>query len=226
MSNPRLGLGGNYDNLRQLNSNTIFSFGGKFYTGAVDYDGETQLTAIPVQSTTNYFGLQFDAWGGHCFARGVHGLDIFGGAGIDFWLRSIDDAYVSGLGQVYGGDENYYAFFAKLGLGYFHEMGKARHYLQAGIKYPFLVYEYAYLLSSDDITLRPKGKPSLFAKYQVELGSARRNRWGLTVYYDSYRFDPSNEVLDTANGVPTGYVILQPESHQDTLGVQLGYYFR
>ncbi len=227
-SGLRYTFGGNFDNLRRLDSGGIFSLGGKFYAGAVDYDGETQLTAIPVQSTTSYFGAQFDALGGYRFARHLHGLDVVGGAGLDFWLRSIDDTYVPGLGQVYGGDEDYYAFFAKLGLGYFHEMGKARHYMQAGIKYPFFVYEYAYSSGLDDLTLKPKGRPSLFVKYQIEFGSAIRNRFGLTVYYDSYRFDQSDEVVTTviSGGVLRRYLVWQPESHQNTLGIQLAYYFR
>lgn len=225
-SGLRYSFGGNYDNLRRINSGSIFSLAGKVYAGDVDYDGETQLNAIPVQSTTTYFGAQFDAMGGYRFAHHLHGLDLLGGAGLDFWLRSIDDAYVPGLGQVSGGDEDYYAFFAKLGLGYFHEMGKARHYLQAGVKYPFFVYEYAYPGGSDDITLKPKGKASLFAKYQIEFGSAMRKRFGLTVYYDSYRFDQSDAVAEKVNGLFTGNAFVQPESHQNTLGVQLGYYFR
>ena len=51
-----------YDNLRRLESGPVYSLGGKLYLGAVDYDGETQLTGIPVQSTTTYFGAQVDAW--------------------------------------------------------------------------------------------------------------------------------------------------------------------
>ncbi len=225
-SGLRYTLGGNYDNLRRLNSGAIFSLAGKIYAGAVDYDGETQKTAIPVQSTTNYIGAQFDAVGGHRFARRLHGLDLFGGAGLDSWQRSIDDTYVPGLGQVYGGDEDYYALYAKLGLGYFHEMGKARHYMQAGIKHPFFVYEYAYSSGSDDITLKPKGKSSLFAKYQIEFGSAMRSRFGLSIYYDSYRFDQSDAVAETVNGIPTGDAFVQPKSHQNILGIQLAYYFR
>ena len=225
-SGPRFSFGGSYDNLRRLNSGELFSVGGKLYAGAVDYDGETQITAVPVQSTTNYFGVQFDAMGGYRYARRLHGFDLLGGVATDFWLRSIDDTYVPGLGQVYGGDEEYFVFSAKLGLGYFHEMGKARHYLQTGIKYPFFVYEYAYPLSTDDITLKPKGRPSLFAKYQIEFGSTMRNRFGLTIYYDSYRFDQSDAVVETRGGVSTGFVVWQPESHQDILGIQLGYYFR
>lgn len=225
-SGLRYTIGGNYDNLRRLNSGAVFSLAGKLYAGAVDYDGETQITATPVQSTTNYLGFQFDALGGYRFARRLHGLDLLGGAGLDFWLRSIDGTYVPGVGQVSGGDEDYYVFFAKLGLGYFHEMGKARHYLQAGIKYPFFVYEKAYSSRSDDLTLKPKGRPSLFAKYQMEFGSAMRNHFGLTFYYDRYRFDQSDIVVETAGGVPTGFVVWQPESHQNTLGVQLAYYFR
>ena len=224
-SGLRYSFGANYDNLRRINSGTIFSLAGKVYAGDVDYDGETQPSAIPLQSTTTYFGAQFDAMGGYRFARHLHGLDLLGGAGLDFWLRSIDDAYIPGIGQVSGGEEDYYAFFAKLGLGYFHEMGKARHYLQAGIKYPFFVYEYAYSSRSDDLTLKPKGRPSLFVKYQIEFGSAMRNRFGLNFYYDSYQFDQSDAVVDTAGGIPTGYIVWQPESQQKTLGIQLAYYF-
>ena len=224
-SGVRYTFSGAYDNLRRINSGGVFSLGGRVYAGAVDYDGETQGTAIPVQSTTHYFGAQFDALGGYRFAHHLHGLDLLGGAGLDFWLRSIDDTFVPGLGQVYGGDEDYYAFFAKLGLGYFHEMGGARHYVQTGIKYPFFVYEYAYPLSADDIRLKPKGRLSLFAKYQIEFGSATRNRFGLALYYDSYRFDQSDGVAETVNGALTGRAFVQPESHQNTLGIQLGYYF-
>ena len=225
-SGVRYTFSGNYDNLRRINSGGVFSLGGRLYVGVVDYDGETQGTAIPVQSDTDYLGVQFDALGGYRFARHLHGLDLLGGAGVDFWRRSIDDTFVPGLGQVYGGDEDYYAFFAKLGLGYFHEMGKARHYVQTGVKYPFYVYEYAYLLSADDISLEPKGRPSLFAKYQIEFGSSTHNRFGLTIYYDSYRFKQSDAVAETVNGRFTGRAFVQPESRQDTLGIQLGYYFR
>lgn len=213
-----------YDNLRRLNSGPVYSLGGKLYLGAVDYDGETQLTSIPVQSTTTYFGAQVDALGGYRFAGRLHGLDLLAGGGLDFWLRSIDDTYVQGLGYVSGADENYYVFNAKLALGYFHEMGQARHYLQAGVKYPFYVYEYAYQAGDDDVTLNPKGRASLFAKYQWEFGSATRNRWGATLYYDSYRFSQSEAERVTINGVP--YTVRQPESRQDVVGLQVGLYFR
>lgn len=215
-----------YDNLRRLNSGPVYSLGGKFYLGAVDYDGETQLTSIPVQSTTTYFGAQVDALGGYRFAHRLHGLDLLAGGGLDFWLRSIDDTYVQGLGQVSGADEDYYVFNAKLALGYFHEMGGARHYLQAGVKYPFYVYEYAYQAGADDVTLHPKGRASLFARYQWEFGSAARTRWGATLYYDSYRFSQSDVKIDTINGMPTGYIVWQPESHQEVYGLQVGLYFR
>lgn len=225
-SGQRYSVAVNFDNLRRLNSGVVYSFGGKLYLGSVDYNGETQLTSIPVQSTTSYFGLQFDALGGYRFERRLHGLDLLAGVGVDFWLRSIKDSYVRGLGQVRGADEDYYAFNAKLGLGYFHEMGNARHYLQAGLKYPFYVYEYGYQVAADNVTLNPKGRVSFFARYQWEFGNAAHSRWGASLYYDSYRFSQSNTVIDTANGVPTGYIVWQPESHQDVYGVQLGYYFR
>ncbi len=127
---------------------------------------------------------------------------------------------------MYGGDEDYYAFYAKFGLGYFHEMGQARHYLQAGLKYPFYVYEYGYQVATDNVTLNPKGRVSFFAKYQWEFGSTTHKRWGATLYYDSYRFSQSDPETDTANGVPTGYIVWQPESHQDVYGLQVGLYFR
>ncbi len=105
-SGVRYTFSGNYDNLRRINSGGVFSLGARLYVGAVDYDGETQGTAIPVQSNTDYLGVQFDALGGYRFARHLHGLDLLGGAGVDFWRRSIDDTFVPGLGQVYGGKED------------------------------------------------------------------------------------------------------------------------
>lgn len=213
-----------YDNLRRLNPGAVYSFGGKLYAGAVDYDGETQISSIPVQSTSNYFGVQFDALGGFRFAQRLHGLDLLAGGGVDIWLRSIDDTYSPVVGPVSGGDEDYFTFNAKLGLGYFHEMGKARHYLQVGVKYPFYVYEYAYVSSSDDLILNPKGRLSVFAKYQWEFGIAARQHWGLALYYDSYRFDQSDPERVVEFGVPAWYV--QPQSHQDTYGLQVSYHFR
>ena len=68
-SGQRYSVAVNFDNLRRLNSGVVYSFGGKLYLGSVDYNGETQLTSIPVQSTTSYFGLQFDALGGYRFER-------------------------------------------------------------------------------------------------------------------------------------------------------------
>lgn len=225
-SGPRYNVAVNYDNLRRLNSGAVYSVGGKFYVGAVDYDGQTQLTGVPMKSTTHYTGVQLDGLGGYRFARRLRGLDLLGGVGLDFWLRSIDDTYVQGVGYVYGGDEDYFAFNAKLGLGYFQELGRARHYLQAGLKYPFYVYEYGYPVAADDVTLHPKGRASLFAKYQWEFGSTTRDRWGVTLYYDSYRLSASDPVIETANGAPTGYIVWQPESHQDVYGLQASFYFR
>jgi hypothetical protein len=225
-SGQRFSMALAYDNLRRLNSGPVYSLGGKFYLGAVDYDGETQLTSIPVQSTTTYIGAQVDALGGYRFAGRAHGLDLLAGGGLDFWLRSIDDTYVQGLGQVSGADEDYYVFNAKLALGYLHELGGARHYLQAGVKYPFYVYEYTYQAGADDLILHPRGRASLFARYQWEFGSAARNRWGATLYYDSYRFSQSNVKFETINDVPTGFIVWQPESHQDVYGLQVGFYFR
>ena len=225
-SGQRYNVAVNFDNLRRLNSGMVYSLGGKLYLGSVDYNGETQLTSIPVRSTTSYFGVQFDALGGYRFERHLHGLDLLAGVGVDYWRRSIKDSYVQGLGQVSGANEDYFAFNTRLGLGYFHEMGNARHYLQVGLKYPFYVFEYGYQTGADNVILNPKGRASLFARYQWEFGNAARNRWGVSLYYDSYRFSQSNTVIDTANGVPTGYIIWQPESHQDVYGVQLGFYFR
>ena len=223
---PRLVVAASLDNLRRLDSGELFRFDGKFYIGAVDYDGETQTTGIPVESTSNYIGVNVEGMGGYRFSRRLKGIDLLVGAGLDFWVRSIDDTYVSGLGWVYGGDEDYFVFYARAGLGFSHEMGAAAHRLEAGAKYPFYVYEYAYPLSHDDITLNPKGRASFYAKYRIEFGPRTRNHVGLTFYYDSYLFKQSDLEPATVSGWPTGYAYYQPESHQQTAGVQLGFYFR
>jgi hypothetical protein len=216
----------NYDNLRRLDSGNVFRVGGKLYLGAVDYDGETQISGIPVQSTSNYLGMSIEGTGGYRFARRLKGLDLLAGAGLDFWWRSIEDSYVSGLGWVYGGDEDYFVFYARAGLGFFHELGPMSYRIEAGVKYPFFVTEYAYPMGSDDITLNPKGRASLYANYKMEFGPRTRNHIGLTIYYDRYLFKQSDLEPETVGGVATGFAYYQPESHQQTLGVQLGFYFR
>ncbi len=70
-SGQRYNVAVNYDNLRRLNSGALYSLGGKLTLGVVDYDGETQLTRIPVQSTTTYFGMQVDALGGLSFRESL-----------------------------------------------------------------------------------------------------------------------------------------------------------
>ena len=73
------------------------------------------------------------------------------------------------------------------------------------------------------VDLEPGLKPSAFANFQFDFGSGRHDRFGVALYYDSYRFSESDPELLTYGG--STYLVVQPRSHMDVYGLRLSYYF-
>jgi hypothetical protein len=215
----RLAVGGAYDNFQRTNSGVLYSINGKLYLGTVNYDGQTQ-SGIAATTDTRYLGVNLEALGGYRIGQGVS-LDVFGGIGLDDWLRSIADG-TSAIGTpVYGYDEYYTIAYGKVGLGFFRTLANGNYRLQAGAKLPVYTSEYVDL--GDGATLHPGIKPSVFANFQFDFGSGRHSRFAVALYYDSYRFCQSDPELLTSGGVT--YVVVQPRSHMDVYGLRAGYYF-
>lgn len=79
-----------------------------------------------------------------------------------------------------------------------------------GVKYPLYATN---VPNSFDVTLEPKGRASLFARVATDFIGAGRPRWGIGIYYDSYRFAMSD--IEQVGSV----LIWQPESRQDVIGI-------
>lgn len=213
----RFSIGAAYDNFRREGSGVLYSVNGKIYLGSVDYDGQT-LSGTPATTDVSYFGLNVEAQGGYRFGRRI-GLDVFGGLGMDDWLRSIADGRTASGGPAYGYNEYYTILYGKAGLGFFQLLDGWRYMLQGGVKMPLYASEYVDL--GGGVTLQPGLRPSAFANFQFDFGSGRRDRFGVALYYDSYRFSESDpEPLDDGSAL-----VFQPRSHMDVYGLRLSYYF-
>ncbi len=215
----RISAGAAFDNFRREGSGVLYSVNGRIYLGNVDYDGQTQ-SGIPATADVTYFGLNIEAQGGYRFGRRL-GLDVFGGLGIDDWVRSINDGRTTTGTVVYGYDEYYTILYGKAGLGFFQLLDGWRYMLQGGVKMPLFTSEYVDLGSGLD--LEPGLKPSTFANLQFDFGSGRHDRFGVALYYDSYRFSQSDPEWLTYGG--STELVVQPRSHMDVYGLRLSYYF-
>jgi hypothetical protein len=181
---------------------------GSVYGGSVDYDGQACNSfnvCTPFQSTTDYSGLEADA----TFAWRFGGPEVFAGGGFDTWRRRI-----KGHGNVRGVTEDWTVFNALAGVG---AQWGSRFHVRGGVKYPFYTHEQP---DTFNVTLRPKGRASLFANFSWDAMSGGRPRWGIGAYYDAYRFAESDKERDGS------FIVWQPKSSQDVFGVYGTYYLR
>lgn len=194
----------------RLESDWDIDFGGRFYSGTVDYDGQTQ-SGRPVTTDTDYNGVRTELG----FTRSIpvrgnavgEGWSIRFALGLDQWRRALRDTTLSDGTPVSGYVERYASTYAKVGATYRLEGAWA---LGIGAKAPFHTREEADI-NGDTITLTPEGQLSLFAQLDIPVNAD----WRIAIDFDSYRFAKS----DPENGY------YQPESRQDSAGIALHYRF-
>lgn len=227
---PRFTVGGYWGNELKVQQGAYYLGEADLYLGRVDYDGETIESGEAVNTETDYLGLRGEFWAGYRFSGpGAEGMsfDLMGSLGMDRWLRSLADSRLDDGTQVVGYDEVYTILYGRIGAGLFARSGDWRGRLFGGLKRPLLTDEVAELSEigcSNDLNLEPEGRNSWFVGFdnRFALDSGREMR--LNLYYDSYRFDESDYDISTCPGSPPGAYV-QPESHMDTIGVELGLTF-
>lgn len=190
---------------RELNPTLMLDVRGSVYFGRVDYDGQAGPPGgpySPFTTDTNYQGITGETTVSHLIA-GSNVLRVFGGGGIDSWRRD-----VKGHSGVSGAVEDWTTFYAIAGLA---AVGNGPNHIQArmGVKFPFYTVEDVQY----DVSLNPKGRPSLFARASMDFAQGGRKVWGVGLYYDTYRFDESSRERVGS------LLIWQPESRQDTFGI-------
>jgi len=222
---PRLTVGFTLDHLQQGDQTNPYALEARAYLGVVDYDGQTQ-SGVSAKTDVNYFGVSAEAMGGLRLAGNLH-MDLLGGVGVDTWTRDLQDGVTANGSTALGYREDYFILYGKLGPGFLFQSETSRSYLQFGLKYPFYTYERAYLTSigfDSDVELAPGKQLSGYAKWQMNWGRATdKPRFGVSFYYDSYRFSAS--ASKTVSAGSALYSVHQPESRMDVLGARLEYYF-
>jgi hypothetical protein len=209
---PRYGLSWGY--LRERDAGWQFAYRGQLRRGTIDYTGAFLFTGQPTTARTRYTGLVNELRGIYRFPQS-HGVELLGGLGFDYWERNILPSQ----------KENYSVVFARVGFNI--DPRAARSFFGGfGVKLPFYVSENAHLdeLGFDqNESLHPKGEPSAYA----EAGFRFTQRWSLVGYYDGYRFGESKAVTATSSAFPgTQFLLFQPASKVDSLGLRLQYEFQ
>ena len=216
---PLLTVGGTWNNFRRSDPGNLYNLNGRIYLGEVNYDGQAcnlSGNCVPAYTKTDYFGVQGDAWAGYHFGD-QFGFDLLGGIGFDDWVRAIQSTATAS-----GGTEIYTILYTKLGAGFSSNSESSAYRFHAGIKYPFYTHEHSDGVDNG-VDLSPGKKASGFARFDAEFGAKNKEHFGLTVFYDSYRFSKSPRKSATINGIQV--LVWQPESHMDVVGAQVAYYF-
>jgi hypothetical protein len=184
------------------------------YLGDVDYDGQTQL-GQPIESTTEYHGAQAEA--AMLFPVAINpssALIPFAGAGGHTWLRRLDNT--GGFAET-GYDEWWVDLYVQAGLGWRGLLNRGEAFARLGIRYPlFTRVEYDLTLpdGTDNASVEPGANINLFAECGYRAGG-----YTLSIYAEDTTYERSDEEI-------YGPVsIYQPESEQQTIGIQFGVVF-
>lgn len=194
--------------LDQMANDWVVDFGGRFYSGTVDYDGETQ-ESIPVTTSTDYNGFRIELGFAHALDAGYDAVSAWFlrfALGMDQWRRSLQDTALPNGVPVSGYVERYASTYGKIGVTY---LRKGDWSFGFGAKAPFYTREVVGL--NGGVTLNPEGQLSLLADAEIHLNAVT----SVTIEYDSYRFAKSDP--------EAGWE--QPKSKQDTMGLALHYRF-
>jgi len=184
------------------------------YFGNVDYDGQSQI-GEPVESTTEYYGGRGE--GSLNFPlhhAGQLDSSLFTGAGLHSWLRKLDDT---------GGftdtdyDEWWFSTYLQAGAAVRWKRSTGTLIGRAGIRYPvYSRVEYDFVLpdGSSGVSVEPGNDAGYFAELDYESGG-----YVFGLYFEEWNFKRSDTKSEG------GVNIFQPESKQQSIGVQLGISF-
>lgn len=182
------------------------------YTGALDYDGETQ-SGLPFRTRTDtgYAGTEFGiAWK-------TQGFRFRYFLGYEYWQRD-----VRGSGNVGGADETYAWWRQGLGADY-RLVLNPQWSLTPGLSawYSYGVRQDARSGNLDTSHLRPGSAPGV----RIDLPLSTHFQQGLELtlrpYAQVFHFGRSPNVPASANGMLTGTSLYQPEIQYRQVGMNL-----
>ncbi len=209
-SGNRYGLTCDFEFIKNIIS---WRFGGNFFLGEVDYDGQT-WTGLPVKTDVLYAGTKIygDIVPGYRLNCGLW-LKSFIGLGGEFWLRDLNDTKTDAGDPVQGSREWWGSLYGRMGLGAEYPVTEnIRIFSEAGVKLPVYARNEAnfFVSGNPSVGLEPKQDFSGFGNLGL-----RWKQWGAKVSYDSLRFDRSDAV---SSGM---YDLYQPESKSDVYSIEV-----
>jgi hypothetical protein len=215
-SGPLFGIGLAYSH--EFEDRITVTPKGEIFFGSVDYDGQTQ-TGVPVMSTVGYFGFTFDGDLSMKFnVTQRFSLEPFGGLGLRWWIRDIEDGTTSTGAVASGYTEGWTTLYGRLGVrGGIDVSQQTVMFFEAGVKLPFFNENTAYLSDAGlgpDVTMHPGRQASFFAEAGTKISRVKAS-----LFYDSMRFSKSAGVVSGA------YVYWQPKSTADVYGIKVGVVF-
>jgi hypothetical protein len=212
-SGPLFGIGLAYSH--EFEDRITVTPKGELFFGSVDYDGQTQ-TGVPVTSTVGYFGFKLD--GDLSIKFNVTQrffLEPFGGLGLRWWIRDIEDGTTSTGAVASGYAEGWTTLYGRLGVrGGIDVSKQTMMFFETGVKLPFFNENTAYLSDAglgSDVTMHPGRQASFFAEAGTKISRVKAS-----LFYDSMRFSKSAGVVSGA------FVYWQPKSTADIYGVKIG----
>lgn len=212
---PRLSLQAGWDDVLSADRFGQINLRARLYSGDINYDGQTQSLLDPtkdgifISSTSRYDGFGAELENLHPL-NNHHNVALFLGLGVDLWRRDIQDS-IDAQGNPAGGfKEDYQVLYSRLGLQRQDHGIYGSSQIRFGIKYPLRIDEQVI-----GITLHPGQDWSLFASYRLNL--ANHSSTIVEIYYDSLRLATSPIITDQY-----GASWLQPQSHQDSIGIMIG----
>lgn len=203
----RLGLFVNWT--QEGDQGLLAAWRAKVYAGTVNYDTFDIDTGKPTSTTTDYLGVASEPQLFYRYNLGAYKLDQLAGIGLDNWRRRI------GGNQI----EDYSVLYLRAGLRLARSRREAGFHGELGLKYPVSIGEDAHF-ESLGYTSNPPLSPKPALSGYAEVGYRINSTYDLLGYYDSWRFNRSDDVAvtNTAGATKPFY---QPKSNMDALGIKL-----
>jgi len=211
-SGYRLGL--RWDKRNMDWSTPNWSADALLYFGDVDYDGQSQL-GEPVESTTEYYGGRGESFFHIPVSQNEQrSSSLLLGGGIHSWLRRLDNT---------GGftdtdyDEWWISTYLQAGVGVRWKSRRGVWTGRTGIRYPFynrVEFDFVLPDGSTGTSVEPESDAGYFAEIECESGG-----YVFGIFLEEWNFKRS----DTKNTGGAG--VFQPESKQQSAGVQFGLSF-
>ena len=212
-----------------ISDKSYLSLVGSYYFGQLDYNGETQGSGIPIESTsdadifdTNFvYGRWLDSGTKSAFRYGIHG-----GLGYRYWRRNINSTLTPAGSPVAGVREFYDWLYFIAGIsGHFARVNdmsiefnfRATRMVHAEIEIDYLGFQ-----NWDNNSLDLGERWGLYLGVPIKFKAGNHNMT-IEPYYQQWDIGESNIEPITSGGVPTGSGVFEPRSETKNFGVQIYY---